>query len=417
MPLESLTDRPTAVADDLRRMHGHLLVVAGVLVVVEAAGLATGSQAITRVQPDWPEIYPYTVAGFAAIVTALALFRHGGRVFVWAARTLAAVTLLLGAGVEIGVSVGLLPSSDPTSPSGASWLAALPSVATIAVSVSVLLIGVGGDTTARVRFWLAAGGGLVSVLGLLSYLYGSAELFTALGVTGISLPTTVIALVVVGAVLTATPDKPPLASLDQRYDRSLLRRMLPLLVLAPLLPAAVAWVALRFEPDQESAAAVAGLVTVIVLIVVIVLIGGAASRAQRELRTQRTRVWEAFEHSPTPTAVVSIDGRIATANAALAATAQRPVAELAGALVTDLVMAPDAPWVAEAIAEVGAGRNAYRREVRLIGNGREGVWIDLVIAPVRDRGDTVSYLVLQCVDLTDRKQLERRLADLATPGA
>ncbi len=143
------------------------------------------------------------------------------------------MTLLLGAGVEIGVSAGVLPSSDPTSPDGATWVAALPSVATMAVSLSVLLIGLGRDTTARVRFWLAAGGGLVSMLGLLSYLYGSAELFTALGVTGISLPTTVIAIAVVGAALTATPDRPPLASLDQRYDRSLLRRILPLLLLAP----------------------------------------------------------------------------------------------------------------------------------------------------------------------------------------
>ena len=43
VPLEPLTGRPTAVADDLRRMHGHLLVVAAVLVVVEAVGLAIDS--------------------------------------------------------------------------------------------------------------------------------------------------------------------------------------------------------------------------------------------------------------------------------------------------------------------------------------------------------------------------------------
>lgn len=416
MPLQPLTGRPTAVTDDLRRMHGHLLVAAAVLVVIEAVGLVTDTQAITRVQPDWPQIYPYTVGGFAAIVAALALFRRGGRIAVWVARVLAGVTLLLGAGVEIGVSAGLLPSSDPTSPDGATWIAALPSVATMAVSLSVLLIGVGGDTTARVRFWLAAGGGLVSMLGLLSYLYGSVELFTALGITGISLPTTVIALVVIGATLTATPDRPPLASLDQRYDRSLLRRILPLLVVAPLVPAAVAWVVLRFEPDQESAAAVSGLVTVVVLVVVIVLIGGAASRAQRELRTQRNRVWDAFEHSPAPTAILSIDGRIAIANASLAAVTQRATGELTGAQVADLVMGPDAPWVAEAIAQVGAGRNGFRREVRLIGRGREGIWIDLAVASVRDSDDTVGYLVLQCTDLTDRKRLERGMADEATPA-
>ena len=411
MPLEPLTGRPTAIADDLRRMHGHLLVVAAVLVAVEAVGLMTDSEPITRVQPDWPQIYPYTVAGIAALVAAMALFRHGGRVAGWIARALAGVTLLLGAGVEIGVSAGLLPSSDPTSPDGVTWVAALPSVATMAVSLSVLLIGIGGDTTARLRFWLAAGGGLVSMLGLLSYLYGSAKLFTALGVTGVSLPTAVISVVVIGAVLTATPDRPPLASLDQRYDRSLLRRIVPLLVIAPLLPAAVAWVILRIEPDLESAMAVSGLVTVVVLVAVIALVGGAASRAQRELRTQRHRVWDAFEHSPAPTAILSIDGRIAIANAALAAVVQRPVGELAGAQVADLVMSPDAAWVAEAIAHVGAGHAGFRREVRLNGRGREGIWIDLAVASVRDSDDAVGYLVLQCIDLTDRKRLERGLAD------
>jgi PAS domain S-box-containing protein len=397
-------------------MHVHLLVIASVLVAVEAVGLAIGSSVITRVAPDWPQIYPYTVAGVAALIVAMALFRDGRRVTCWIGRALAGVTLLLGAGVEIGVNSGLLPSSDPTSPDGVTWIAALPSLATVAVSLSVLLIGLGGDRVSRLRFLLASGGGLVAVLGLLSYLYGSTELFTALGVTGVSLPTTVISIFVVGAALTATPDRPPLASLDQRYDRSLLRRLLPLLLIAPLLPAAVTWVILRFEPDPESAAAVSGLVTVVVLVVVIVLIGGAASRAQRELRTQRNRVWDAFEHSPAPTAILSIDGRIAIANAALAAVAQRSVAELSGAQMADLVMGRDAPWVAEAIAEVGAGREGFRRDVRLIGRGREGIWIDLGVASVRDSDDSVGYLVLQCTDLTDRKQLERGLADEATPA-
>jgi PAS domain S-box-containing protein len=114
-----------------------------------------------------------------------------------------------------------------------------------------------------------------------------------------------------------------------------------------------------------------------------------------------------LEHSPAPTAILSIDGRIAIANAALAAVTQRPVADLAGTQVADLVMGPDAAWVAEAIAHVGAGHAGFRREVRLNGRGREGIWIDLAVASVRDSDDTVGYLVLQCIDLTDRKRLEQ----------
>ncbi len=414
MPLESLTSHPTAVADDLRRMHLHALVLAGVLVGIEAAGLAAGWSLVTRGAPDWPQIYPYTVGGLAALVAAMALFRRGGRIAVWCARALAGVTLLLGAGVEIGVSTGVLPSSDPASAQGITWVTTLPSIATLAVAASVLMIGLGGNGVARLRFWLAAAGGLVSLLGLLSYLYGSAQLFTGLGVTGLSLPTTVIGVVVVAAAMTATPDRPPLASLDQRYDRSLMRRILPTLVLAPFLPAAVEWLVLRFESDPASAAAVSGLVTVVILVTVIALIGGTASRAQRELTTQRSRVWDAFEHTPAATAIVTIDGHIATANSALARLTGRPTDQLNGMHVADLVIPQDAAWVTEALAHVGAGNDGFRRDARLTSPGRDGIWIDLGVAPVRTSGGGVSYLILQCADLTDRKQLERVLAEQAT---
>ena len=188
-------------------------------------------------------------------------------------------------------------------------------------------------------------------------------------------------------------------------------------MIAPLLPAAVAWVILRIEPDLESAVAVSGLVTVVVLILVIALVGGAASRAHRELRTQRNRVWDAFEYSPAPTAILSIDGRIAIANAALAAVVQRPVGELTGAQVADLVMRQDAPVGGGGDRRTSVpGCNGFRREVRLNGRGREGIWIDLGVASVRDSDDSVGYLVLQCIDLTDRKRLERGLADQETPA-
>jgi diguanylate cyclase (GGDEF)-like protein/PAS domain S-box-containing protein len=401
------------VNDDLRWLHTHALIVAGALIGVEAVGLFAGLDFITRGASDWPQIYPYTVGGLAALVAAMGLFRTGLRIAAWAARGLAGVVLLLGAGVEIGVSAGVLPSNDPATPGGVTWVTTLPSLATLAVAASVLMIGLGGTAASRVRFWLAAVGGLVSLLGLLSYVYGSAQLFTSLGVTGTSFPTTIIGLLVIAAALTATPDRPPLASLNERYDRSIMRRTLPLLLLAPFLPAAVEWVILRLDPDPASAAAVSGLVTVVILVAVIALVGGAASRAQREVTTQRTRVWDAFEHTPAATAIVTIDGHIATANAALSRLMQQSPELLHGRHVSDLLVPQDSAWVAEAMAHVGAGRQGFRRDVRLSGAGRDGTWIDLGVAPVRDGAGRVSYLVMQCADLTDRKQLERVLADQA----
>jgi diguanylate cyclase (GGDEF)-like protein len=70
--------------------------------------------------------------------------------------------------------------------------------------------------------------------------------------------------------------------------------------------------------------------------------------------------------------------------------------------------------VAETLAQVAAGRDGFRRDVRFRGQSSMSTWVDLNVAPVRDSGGGVTYLILQCTDLTDRKHLERVLADQAT---
>ena len=170
--------------------------------------------------------------------------------------------------------------------------------------------------------------------------------------------------------------------------------------------------------NLESAVAISGLVTVLVLVLVIALVGGAASRAQRSYGHSGNRVWDAFEYSSAPTAILSIDGRIAIANTALATVVQRPVGRAeTGVHVTDLVMDHDAPWVAEAIAHVGAGHDGFRREVRLERPRTRG-HLDRSRRRLRprQRRQRSGYLVLQCTDLTDRKRLERGLADQETPA-
>ena len=189
MPLAPLIGHPRAVRDDLWRMNGHLILLAAVLTLIEAIGLLTDSSLITRGRDDWPQIYPYTVAGMAIIVLALALYRRGHPVTDWVARGLAIVTVVLGVGVDLLVSLEVLPSSDPTSSQVDWWVTFLPSAAITCITVATVLIRLGGDRVARVRFWMAVAGGAMSLLGLMSYLYESVALFTNLGVTGLSLPT------------------------------------------------------------------------------------------------------------------------------------------------------------------------------------------------------------------------------------
>jgi PAS domain S-box-containing protein len=317
---------------------------------------------------------------------------------------------VLGAGTDLAVSTGLLPAADPTTGSG-GWSAALPSIAATATAVSVVLIPWDNPTLARIRFWTAAGAGAVSLLVVLSYVYESSKLILGLGLTGTSLPMALLGLVIVAASMSARPDLPPLRWLDTYYERGVLRRLLPLLALTPFIPAVIRELVDLLEPDAAAADAIAQLVTVVVLLAVIVVMGGGRSRARRELATQRQRVWVAFAHAPSGTAVVSLDGRIVAANDALLRLTGRT--DLEGTSAVDLIADVDQVRIAEALAEIAAGRDGFRRDVRLRGEGTAPIWVDLNVAPVREVSGRVQYLVMQCADLTDRKDLERLLAEMA----
>ncbi len=411
MPARNLTVARRVVTEDLRRLNGHLLIALTVILALEAVALVLGWDLVTRLNTEWPQIYPYTVAGMLALVGAMALFRMGRTWATWTGRGLATVTLLLGAGVDLGVGLGVLPSNDPASATGVTWVTALPSLAAVATSAAVLMITTSHRTLIWIRLGLLTFAGAVSALIVLAYLYGSTQLISGLGFTGTSLTAALIGLLILGAAASARPDQPPLDKLDERYDTRLLRWIVPMLAVAPFVPAIVVGIVGLMVPDSASAAAVAELVTVAILITLIAVMGSAQSRARRELLMQRQRVWDAFAQAPAATAIVTLDGRIATANQALARVTTRSEADLVGTLVPDLIADADHVRIAEAIAEVAAGRDSVRRDVRLRGAGATSTWVDLTLAAVRDSNDRVLYLILQATDLSDRKQLERVLAE------
>ena len=410
----STSHRGGTLASDLGVLHRYLLVACAVLIVVVAVALAFGPAGLTRVHADWPEIYPYTLAGAGALVVAITLLDRGGRTGAIIGRTLAGLTIALAASVDLAVSAGLLPSADPVTSSGSVLVTALPSLASMAAGVSVLLLGIGGDRTARLRFWLAAFAGLVTMLSLMSFAYGSASLFRSLGLGGTSVGAGLIGILLVGSLMAARPDQPPLAGLDERYDRALVRRVLPPLVAVPFVPAMISWAMSIVEPDAASADAVAEVVTVVLLLVIVAVAGGGQSRARHDLATERQRLWEAFAHTPAPTAVMRLEGTVQIANAALARLLDRSEAGLVGVQVAGLVAEQDRDAVIAGLAEIISGGDDLRLDVQLI-RGRTGtVWVDLGAAPVRDASGAATYVVVQFNDLTDRKQLEHVLADLAT---
>lgn len=415
MDPDSGENRGGSVASDLGVLHRYLLGLLAVLVLVLVVGgaRAFGWDVITRVKPAWPMIFPYTILGVLALLLAMVLFDRGGRGGRLIGRALAVLTLLLGAGVDIGVSGGWLPVSDPTAVP-TTWPLALPSVGTIAVAISILMLSSTRDRWPRTRFWLAFSGGVVALFAFLSYIYGSASLFSSMGMTGTSMPAAILGLLVVGAAVTARPDRPPLASWDERYDRALVRRVLPLLVAILFVPALIGWLVNRLDPESASAAAVAQLVTVVILLVIIIVAGGGQSRARRAIASERQRLWDAFAHTPAATAMIGVDGRILLANTAWGRLLAVPEADLQGVPIVDLVAEQDRGTVARGLTEVMLGSEALRMDVRLMRADAGTVWVDAGAAPVRDTYGQVTYVVMQCSDLTDRKHLERVLSDQAT---
>ncbi|MDI1290434.1 MAG: hypothetical protein PSX37_10855, partial [bacterium] len=67
-------NRGGTVASDLGVLHRYLLAVGAVLVIIVGAGRIFGWSAVTQGRSDWPTIYPYTVAGLAALIIAMVLF-------------------------------------------------------------------------------------------------------------------------------------------------------------------------------------------------------------------------------------------------------------------------------------------------------------------------------------------------------
>jgi diguanylate cyclase (GGDEF)-like protein/PAS domain S-box-containing protein len=399
-----------AIASDVGVLHRVLLGIAAGLILLVLIGTITGWEGLTRIRPDWPAIYPYTVAGLIAMLAAMVLASRGGATNLVLARILAGIPLVFGIVIEPLIRLGWVPTNDPAA-TEFTLATVLPSLAIVALSASVLMLAFPRDRHPQVRFWLGAFAGVIALLGLLSYVYGSNALFTALGLTGTSLPTTVIGLCMVGAALTARPDRPPLDQLDQHYDATMLRRIVPLVLVVPFVPALIGWLAEAVVVDDRTAVAVAQLATVVVLLVAIVVLSVQQSRSRQEVVTERHRLWQAFASTPSATAMLDAEGRIVLANATLTRLLRAEESELLGSALIEHMVREDQATVREGLLRIAWGADEVRLDVRI--DGPEPVWVDAGFAPIRDVGGAVTDVVVQMTDLTDRKRLEQVLYEQA----
>ena len=142
-------------------------------------------------------------------------------------------------------------------------------------------------------------------------------------------------------------------------------------------------------------------------------ISDAAARAEIEkTRATAESKWRlAFEHNPTPAALVSIDGSVMEANQALCSLLGYSSHELTRKRFADITHPDDLLDDLALFASLAAGgRDHYALEKRYL--RRDGTTIDglLHVGAIRNRDGTISTIIGQISDITERKVAQARLA-------
>jgi diguanylate cyclase (GGDEF)-like protein/PAS domain S-box-containing protein len=128
------------------------------------------------------------------------------------------------------------------------------------------------------------------------------------------------------------------------------------------------------------------------------------------LREAEERFRKAFDDSRVGMALVALDGTFQRVNRALSDICGRPENSLLGERFDQIIYATDREREAKMLAEVADGESyGWRGETRCEHARGHPVWISLTVSPVYDSKGTLSYLIAQMEDISERKQSEERL--------
>jgi diguanylate cyclase (GGDEF)-like protein/PAS domain S-box-containing protein len=141
----------------------------------------------------------------------------------------------------------------------------------------------------------------------------------------------------------------------------------------------------------------------------------AQSRARGEaLRQAEEQFRSAFENAAIGMALTSLDGRWIRVNEALARLTGYSVAELTGMGFRELTPEEEVVEDINALERLASGElSVYQAEKRYRRSDGGIVWVLLSTSLVRDSDGRPLHLISQMQDVTDRKAVERELADRA----
>ncbi len=217
------------------------------IAAVDWVGWATGIHQLTRINPSWPPMTPWSALWLAALAAAILVQAgHPSRGRVWAGQSLAAVVGALAVAmfmeyatarsfgldhVWFGEGVRTLQSSWPGRPSPQTASAVL------LLATAVVLTRLEPRWTWVVRLVCMASVGMVAFVAAAAYLFDAMALVKVGPSTGLAISSALGLLLLVSATSVARPDRPPLAWLLARPDWRSLVRLVGILAAFPIVVA------------------------------------------------------------------------------------------------------------------------------------------------------------------------------------
>jgi diguanylate cyclase (GGDEF)-like protein/PAS domain S-box-containing protein len=139
-----------------------------------------------------------------------------------------------------------------------------------------------------------------------------------------------------------------------------------------------------------------------------------AARHMRELQASERRFHSAFTHASIGMALLSYDGRLLQANAALLALLARSPAQLLGSDFGALLLDDDRAALQAQLGRAdGAGFNGFALELRCHAGDGSVRWLAVNVSSFADSDTATPCLILQAQDITARRRAEESLHHLA----
>jgi PAS domain S-box-containing protein len=390
----------------------------GVAVLV---GWQIDSPRLKAILPGHVAMNPATAVGFLCLAASLWLQRREspgrlswrwGQGFALAAVVLAANTLfvyLIGEGFRLDQWLFHAQLEQDVTP---NRMAPNTALNFLLLGTSLLLMGSASRRMQWLSRVLALPAGFLAFLVALGYLYQAAS-FTRVGESFIpmALNTALAFLLVTGGILAARPDRGFITLIcSDHLGGRMLRRLLPVLVTAPVL---MGWFRLWAQPIWGYDASFgAGMLVAGIIAITTVLLwwnSGVLDRVEAALSDSEAKLRTLIDTSPDLITIRDREGRFLLANPAVARMMGRPLGEILGKRDSELLGAESVRRMREQDQLVIASESPAEYTIAICRpGGDERVYDSSKYPYYSAEGELIGVIAISR-DVTERKQMEAEL--------